>query len=181
MTPSEVRVLADSFKKLENRLPELGEAVYARLFEISPETRALFKGNLQEQQINLAKTFAAFAGMKSRSQHFLPVTRKGGEAVIPGVGALGTRHETEYGVRPEHYDLMREALLHALARFLGKDFNAEIAGVWGETFDMLADSMQKHAGGSPETEAFARLFNGKGTGAPEGSWWFYNLKDETGA
>ena len=39
MTPKQTRVLAESFKKLENRLPELGAAVYAKLFELSPESR----------------------------------------------------------------------------------------------------------------------------------------------
>jgi hemoglobin-like flavoprotein len=181
MTPSQVRVLAESFKKLENRLPELGEAVCARLFEISPETRQLFKGDMQEQHIKLAKTLAEFARVKSRSQHFLPVTGKGGEAIIPGVGALGTRHETEYGVRPEHYAFMREALLHALVRLLGKEFNEDIAIAWGETFDMIAKAMQNRAGASPETAAFARIFSGKPATAPAGETrvaGFFDFEDD---
>ncbi len=44
MTPEQTRILAESFKKVEGRLPELGRAVYAKLFEISPESRPLFKG-----------------------------------------------------------------------------------------------------------------------------------------
>ena len=185
MTPVQVRALAESFRKLEHRLPELGEAVYTRLFEISPETRPLFKGDMPEQYLKLAKLLAEFARIKARSRHFLPVTAKGGEAVIPGVGALGTRHETSYGVRPQHYDFMREALLHALARLLGKDFNEEIAIAWGETFDMLAQAMQKRAGEPPETEAFARLFSGKQSGAPDGetgaSGFFFDSEDKAGA
>ncbi len=161
MTPEQTRALGDSFKKLEGRLPELGAAVYAKLFEISPESRPLFKGNMEEQHAKLAKVFAEFIRVKTRSQHFLPVTKCGGEAVIPGVGPLGDRHETKYGVQAQHYRYMREALLHALAKMLGNDFNEKVAAAWAETFDMLAEAMQKHAGGNPEAEAFARIFSGK--------------------
>jgi hemoglobin-like flavoprotein len=61
---------------------------------------------------------------------------------------------------------MRIALLQALERLLDSDFNEEIALAWGETFDMLAEAMQKHAGQNPEAQAFARLFGGEAD-APE--------------
>ncbi len=161
MTPAQTRLLAETFAKLENRLPELGAAVYEKLFEISPDSRPLFKGNMDEQNAKLAKVFAEFVRVKSRSKHFLPVTQQGGEAVIPGVGPLGSRHEQSYGVEARHYSFMRTALLHALERLLGKDYNEEVAAAWGETFDMLAEAMQKHAGQNPEAQAFARLFGGR--------------------
>jgi nitric oxide dioxygenase len=161
MTPQQTRLLAETLKKLENCLPELGAAVYAKLFELSPESRPLFKGDMEEQNAKLAKVFAEFVRVKTRSQHFLPVTKSGGEAVIPGVGPLGSRHEQNYGVAAKHYAYMREALLHALKQMLGNGFNEEVAAAWGETFDMLADAMQKHAGGHPEAQAFARIFSGK--------------------
>ena len=166
MTPEQTRLLAETFKKLEGRLPELGAAVYAKLFELSPESRPLFKGDMEEQNAKLAKVFAEFVRVKTRSKHFLPVTKSGGEAVIPGVGPMGTRHQERYGVTASHYGHMRVALLHALERLLGKDYNAEVAAAWSETFDMLADAMQKHAGGNPEADAFARIFSGKSPGKP---------------
>jgi len=167
MTPAQTRVLAESFAKLENRLPELGAAVYAKLFEISPESRPLFKGDMQEQNAKLAMVFAEFIRVKTRSRHFLPVTKSGGEAVIPGVGELGYRHEEHYGVNSKHYQYMRAALLHAISTLLGDDFNDEIGEAWAETFDMLAEAMQKHVGGHPEAVAFAKIFRGKQAAASE--------------
>jgi len=181
MTPEQTRILAETFKKLEGRLPELGGAVYAKLFELSPESRPLFKGDMEEQNAKLAMVFAEFIRVKTRSKHFLPVTKSGGEAVIPGVGPLGGRHEQRYGVESRHYKYMREALLHALQRMLGKEFNQEVAAAWGETFDMLAEAMQKHAGGHPEAEAFARIFSGKSSGSPAdeiSADQFLNIKGE---
>ena len=39
MTPEQAKLVADSFSQLERRLPELGAAVYERLFYIAPETQ----------------------------------------------------------------------------------------------------------------------------------------------
>lgn len=157
MTPEQTRLLARSFAKLENRLPELANAIFARLFQIDPDARRLFKGNMEEQAMKITRAFGDFVRRKSRSHHFLPVTGKGGEAIIPGVGALGARHELKYGVRPEHFANMREALLYAVRNLLGSDYNDEIGKVWAETFDMLAHSMQHQAGDSREAVAFLRL------------------------
>jgi hemoglobin-like flavoprotein len=162
MTPEQTRLLAESFSKLENRLYDLGSLVYQKLFEIDPNSRRLFKGDMEEQKLKLARVFAEFIRVRTRSQHFLPVTKKGGEAVIPGVGALGERHEADYQIGCKHYLYMREALLYAIATMLGREYTEEIGRAWAETFDMLSEAMQKHVGGNPEAVAFARLFHRRG-------------------
>ena len=157
MTPQQSRLLAQSYAKLENRLYELGSAIFERLFEIDPSSRPLFKGNMDEQKLKLARLFGEFIRVRARSQHFLPVTGKAGQVVIPGIGSLGARHEMVYGVRPEQYAHMREAVLYAIRRLLGNDYNDEIGAAWSEIFDMLAHAMQEHAGGNPAGSAFAKL------------------------
>jgi hemerythrin-like metal-binding protein len=171
MTPEQTRLLAESFSKLESRLYDLASLVHQRLFEISPESRSLFKGDLEEQKVKMARVFAEFVRLQTRSRHFLPVTGNGGEIVIPGIGALGARHEIAYGVRPRHYGYMREALLYAIRQMLGRDYNDTTGRAWAETFDMLAGAMQKHAGDNPGAVAFAKLFYRKGTeAAPLITW-----------
>ena len=157
MTPQQSRLLAQSYAKLENRLYELGSAIFERLFEIDPSSRPLFKGNMDEQKLKLARLFGEFIRVRARSQHFLPVTGKAGQVVIPGIGSLGARHEMVYGVRPEQYAHMREAVLYAIRRLLGHEYNEEIGQAWSEIFDMLAHAMQEHAGGNPAGSAFAKL------------------------
>ena len=166
MTPKQAQVLAESFTKLENRLYELGSLVYGKLFEISPESRLLFKGDIEQQKLKLARVFGEFIRVKSRSQHFLPVTQKGGEAIIPGVGALGERHEANYGVACRHYGYMKEALLYAISTLLGRECTPEIAEAWAAAFDMLSEAMIKHAGENPEAVAFARMFHGRSRSGP---------------
>lgn len=163
MTPEQTRLLAQSFSKLESRLYDLGSLVHTKLFEISPESRHLFKGDLEAQKLKMARVFAEFIRIKTRSPHFMPVTGKGGQAVIPGIGALGARHEIDYGVRAEHYGYMREALLYAIKRLLGRDYNDEIGRAWAEAYDMLANAMQKQAGENPGAMEYARIFHPKGS------------------
>jgi hemerythrin len=158
MTPEQTRLLVKSFSKLENRLYDLGSLVHLKLFEISPESRLLFKGDMEEQKLKMMRVFAEFVRIRTRSHHFLPVTGKGGEVILPGIGALGARHEINYGVGPEHYGYMREALLYAIKTLLGKDYTDEIGQAWSEAFDMLADAMQKQAGENSGAVAYARLF-----------------------
>ncbi len=163
MTPEQTQLLARSFAKLENRLHDLGALIHQKLFEIFPESRRLFKGDLEEQKAKMVRVFAEFVRIKTRSHYFMPVTGKGGQAIIPGIGALGARHELNYGVRPEHYGYMREAVLYAIRTLLGREYTGEIGQVWAEAYDMLADAMQKQAGENPGAMAYARIFHPKGS------------------
>ncbi len=163
MTPEQTRLLARSFSKLENRLNDLGSLIYQKLFEISPESRHLFKGDLEEQKLKMAHFLADFVRSQTKSPHFMPVTGRSGEAIIPGAGALGARHEIDYGVRAEHYGYMREALLYAVKSLLGSDYNSEVGRAWAEAYDMLANAMQKQAGENPGAMAYAKIFHPKGS------------------
>ncbi len=162
MTPKQARLLAESFSKIENRLYELGSLMHERLFELSPESRRLFKGDLEEQKLKMARAFAEFIRLKTRPHPFMPVTGRAGEAILPGIGGLGARHEINYGVRAKHFSYMREALLYAIRTLLGREYNDEVGLVWSETFDMLADAMQKQAGDNREAVAFLRLSHRRG-------------------
>jgi hemoglobin-like flavoprotein len=141
MTPQQTKLVADSFESIKPRLQEIGAMLYAKLFEIAPDARALFKGDMTAQEAKLMQLFAEFVRVRTRSQHFLPVTGDRGHAVIPGIGALHKRH-VGYGVRDEHYAQMREAMMWALTRALKDDFPPEVLEAWSAMFDMMAKSLR---------------------------------------
>jgi hemerythrin len=105
----------------------------------------------------MAHVFGEFARRQRRAHHFMPVTGKGGEVIIPGVGALGARHELNYGVRSKHFPYMRDAVLYSVRALLGREYTDEIGQAWSEAFDMLANAMQKNAGDDKEAVAYLRL------------------------
>ena len=57
---------------------------------------------------------------------------------------LGRRH-VDYRVTDAHYEAVRTALLWTLERELGPAWTPEIADVWREAYDMLADAMKRGA------------------------------------
>ena len=149
MTPEQAKIVAESFSQLEPRLPELGAAVYDRLFYFAPETRAMFKGDMRAQHQKLVSVIVEFVKLRRRSQHFLPVTGSAGTAVVPGMNRLRSGHMAA-GVKSEHYALMRRAILSSLAAMLGDKFDSRAADAWGAAFDMLAETLQKPESATPE-------------------------------
>jgi hemoglobin-like flavoprotein len=149
MTPEQAKLVADSFTQLEARLPELGAAVYEKLFDIAPDTRAMFKGDMHLQHRKLVGVIVEFVKLRRRSQHFLPVTGSGGAAVVPGANRLRAGH-TAAGVKPGHYAFMRTAILSSLAAVLGEGFDGRAADAWGAAFDTLAETLQKPESATPE-------------------------------
>jgi hemoglobin-like flavoprotein len=54
---------------------------------------------------------------------------------------LGARH-VDYGVLPEHYETVGQALLDTLAQGLGPAFTGEVEEAWREAYMLIADTMQ---------------------------------------
>ena len=166
MTPEQAKLVADSFSKLETRLPELGAAVYEKLFDTAPETRAMFKGDMHLQHRKLVSVIVEFVQLKRRSQHFLPATGSGGVAVVPGINRLRSGHDSA-GVKAEHYAFMRNAILNALKLVLGEEFDGRAADAWGAAFDTLAETLQKPESATPDerkllSSMFGRKFESPG-------------------
>jgi hemerythrin-like metal-binding protein len=144
---------------MEKRYSELGTLIFQKLFEIAPDTRRLFKGDLEQQKLKFVNVFDGYIRTTHKSHFFSPVTKNDGQAFIPGIKALGARHEIEYGVRPEHYGYMREAVLYAIETLFAEDYTDEIGTAWAETYDTLAEAMQNQVGENPGAVAYAELFS----------------------
>lgn len=131
---AEQRVLVQqSFAKVEPIAEQAAELFYNRLFEIAPDLRSLFKGDMPEQQRKLMATLkVAVAGLDDP------------ERLLPAVRILGQRH-SEYGVQDEHYDTVAEALIWTLEQGLGAEFTPDVADAWVAVYGLLASVMQEAA------------------------------------
>lgn len=63
------------------------------------------------------------------------------EKILGRVEELGLRH-VGYGVRPQHYTTVGEALLWTLRTGLGEAFTPEIEGAWNSAYMFLASAIQ---------------------------------------
>lgn len=133
MTPLEISLVQESFRKVAPISEQAAAIFYARLFELDPSLRALFLGNMAEQGRKLMQVLGfAVAGLTKLDD------------LVPSVRALGLRH-AGYQVRESHYETVGEALLWTLARGLGAGFTVEHQAAWAKVYWLLAETMKAGA------------------------------------
>ena len=137
MTPDQVKAIQDSFKLVAPISEQAAALFYGRLFEIAPDVKPLFRGDMTEQGRKLMATLAVVVNGLSNL-----------DAILPAASALAKRH-VSYGVKPGHYTPVGEALLWTLERGLGPQWNAELATAWGAAYTTLSGFMIGEAYGQP--------------------------------
>lgn len=102
---------------------------YARLFAEHPHLRGLFGTTMDEQRAKIATT--------------LDLVVQGAdnlEAVVPRLRALGRMHR-RFGVMPDMFGPVKEALLQTFRRFLGDRWTPEAHDTWSQAIDLVAGVM----------------------------------------
>lgn len=133
MSPQEIALVKETFAKIAPIADQAAALFYARLFELDPSLRALFRGNMAEQGRKLMQMIALAVGELDRLDQLAPAVRQ-----------LGLRHAA-YRVRDEHYYTVGEALLWTLARGLGEGFTTEMQSAWAKAYWILAETMKAGA------------------------------------
>jgi hemoglobin-like flavoprotein len=133
MTPDQITLVQQSFAKVAPIAPQAAELFYGRLFEIAPEVKPLFKGDMTEQGRKLMQVLSLAVNGLDR----LP-------ELVPTVQALGRRH-AGYGVEDAHYGKVAEALLWTLGQGLGDGFTPAVKDAWVAVYTVLADTMKAAA------------------------------------
>lgn len=133
MTPQEILLVKQSFAKVAPIAETAAALFYNKLFEIAPEVRPLFKGDIKEQGRKLMQTLGIAVASLDRLGD-----------IVPTVQALGRKHGG-YGVRDEHYDAVAQALLWTLEQGLGADFTPETKAAWIEVYGILSETMKQAA------------------------------------
>jgi hemoglobin-like flavoprotein len=129
LTREDCRRVQVSFALLAPNADRLAAKFYARLFELDPTLIPLFKSDMERQGTKFMEKLAvAVMGLEDL------------ESLAALVRALGRAH-ADYGVRLAHYTTAREALLWALADFLGSEFDSELRSAWCAAFDTIAAEM----------------------------------------
>jgi hemoglobin-like flavoprotein len=133
MSPEQVKLVQDSFSKVEPIAMQAADLFYGRLFEIAPEVRPLFPSDLAEQKKKLMTMLATAV----TNLHQV-------EKIVPAVQDLGRRH-AGYGVKETHYQPVGEALIWTLNKGLGEAFTAPVKDAWLAAYTTLAGVMKEAA------------------------------------
>ncbi len=133
MTPEQIKLVQESWEKVKPISDKAAELFYGKLFEINPGYKALFPNDMAEQ----GRKLMAMINTAVNSLNNL-------EAVVPAVQDMGKRH-VAYGVKPEDYDAVGEALLWTLGAGLGDAFTEPVKQAWTDTYVILATTMKEAA------------------------------------
>ena len=114
---------------------------YARLFAAAPEAQQMFQGNMERQGYLMGHMLKGAIYALSRPRN-----------VALGFRELGRRH-VHYGVREEHYLLVRSALIDTLKARLKEDYSDRIRVAWERMFDLAFKFMKEGASGKNHAEA----------------------------
>lgn len=126
----DVQALETSFDLVAPRGDELMDAFYARLFAAAPAVKPLFATiDLRRQK---AMLLAALVLVRKSLRDL--------DSIVPKLRQLGARH-VAYGARPEHYPVVGQALIAAMAEIAGPAWTSEYEFAWRKAYGVLAGAM----------------------------------------
>lgn len=132
MTPEHIARVRSTWALALAAGDDVTVAFYDRLFEIAPQLKPMFAhANPAAQSDKLARTLEIVV----RSLDDL-------SALADDLRALGKRHD-DYGVQPEQYALVGEALVWTIAKTVGPSFTERDREAWGAVYATLVEAMQQ--------------------------------------
>ena len=119
MTPQQISLVKNSWKNFRQVEPvALGDLFYSHLIQKNPSLKTIFKFSLERQSKLLFDFLSTI------------ITRLDQINDIENDIKLVASTYAEYGILPQHYEMMRTALLWTLEKGLEKDWTPELADAW---------------------------------------------------
>ncbi|UYO43442.1 globin [Rhodopseudomonas palustris] len=129
LSPADIHRVRTSFDLMWPRSTEMADQFYARLFEIAPDSRALFRSDMTRMKDKFIQTLAVLVGSLDNLTGLYAVA-----------GKLAVDH-VRYGVRPDHYAPVGEALLWSLGRQLAGFWNDDVEQSWRKVYAVISARM----------------------------------------
>lgn len=128
--PAVIERLERSFRLLATRAEDFSNRFYERLFTLHPTLRAMFPQDMTRQRQKLVESLA-----------FVVAHLRNPDAERKHLTGLGERH-VGYGARPEHYPIVCQLMLQAMAEAGAPDWTPELTAEWAAALRLVADAMQ---------------------------------------
>lgn len=129
MDEATISRLENSFNLVAPRAEELAERFYGLMFRTHPEVRALFPEDMASQR---KKIVASLVLVVQSLRH--------PEKLREPLLELGRRH-IAYQVKPEHYPVVRDALIETLSDMAGEQWSEQLTIDWRGALDFVASVM----------------------------------------
>lgn len=129
MNANKIALIRASFSLVLPASAAVGLLFYRNLFALDPSLKPLFPQDLTQQSAKLIQMLSAAVNALDALDDLLPVVQQ-----------LAKRH-IHYGVRPQHYKTVGEALITTLVDGLGDALSPEAYIAWQELYLLLSETM----------------------------------------
>ncbi len=130
MTKEQEELVRSTFALLEKQEDRVANLLYQELFRLEPKAKALFPGDLQEQQKKLMRMLRVAVEHIGNHKELQPMLYN-----------LGMIHHS-YGIEPHHFVSFGEALIFSLRTILKDKFNREIEESWRAAYRYFVLTMK---------------------------------------
>ena len=118
MTPEQIDLIRESFDAMWPMRRDIADLCYSRFFELAPEARDLFPGDMEQQRMKLMDMIAALVGSLDDRPLFQSLATYSG------------RKHARFGVQPSQYVALGEALMWSIECKFGGSFTPELRESW---------------------------------------------------
>ena len=130
MTPHQIHLVRASFTRIATIADHAAALFYDNLFLAQPTLRALFRNaDMTSQGEKLMQMIGAAVRLLDTPAALMPVLRQ-----------LGARH-AGYGVQPQHYAMVGDALMKTLSQGLGDEFDEPTRHAWATMYGIVSSTM----------------------------------------
>lgn len=130
LTAKEIALIKKSWISIQKIDPLIiADVFYTRLFYENPELRKLFSQDMEAQYKKLIDMLNTI------------ITRLEKLDELKGDIVQMAKRHVNYGVMPEHYNMVGKALLWTLQKTLGAGWNAELRAAWVNCYAVLSGTM----------------------------------------
>ena len=126
LTEAQKKIVRQTYVHVARREYSAGEMFYERLFAIAPQLQGMFPNDMTQMRLKFIQTVGSYVKALEIGENYNRVIEK-----------LGQRH-VGYGVKPEHFDLFRQAFLWAIRQTLDEHYSLEVEEAWSALYDTMA-------------------------------------------
>jgi hemoglobin-like flavoprotein len=133
MTPEQIDLIRKSFDTMWPMRRDIADLCYSRFFELAPDARDLFRGDMERQRLKLMDMIAALVGSLDERLLFQSIVTHSG------------RQHARFGVQRSQYVAMGEALIWSLECKFGTSLTPELRDAWRALYATVQVEMLRAA------------------------------------
>ncbi|HEX6240508.1 MAG TPA: globin domain-containing protein [Polyangiales bacterium] len=142
LNDAQKQIIRDTWRLVVPIADTAADLFYKRLFELKPEYKVYFKGDMAAQKKKLLAMLAFIVSAQDWADSAWREAVDVENDLCMVVLALGRRHSDLYKIPDASYDAVGEALLWTLDYGLGAKFDAPARAAWTHLYTLLALTMK---------------------------------------